>query len=158
MNNPFLAYILHRKLPLDSTEAKRIMRRSKAFTVINDELYRRSISGVLQRCIDPEDGKAILLDIHAGTCGHHAGHRALVAKAFRAGFYWPTAMQDADDMVKRCLGCQKFANKPHAKVAAVTMHDAHYTRGLRNEIITFAQISRRTVKSGSILTVWDRWK
>ena len=23
-------------------------------------------------------------------------------------------MQDADDMVKRCLGCQKFANKPHA--------------------------------------------
>ena len=39
--------------------------------------------------------------------------RALVAKAFRAGFYWPTAMQEAEDMVRRCLGCQKFANKPH---------------------------------------------
>ena len=65
--NPFLAYILHKKLPSDSTEAKRIIRRSKAFTVINGELYKRSISGVLQRCIDPEDGKAILLDIHVGT-------------------------------------------------------------------------------------------
>ena len=32
--NPFLAYILHKKLPSDSTEAKRIIRRSKAFTVI----------------------------------------------------------------------------------------------------------------------------
>ena len=109
-----MAYILHKKLPADSTEARRITRRSKAFTVINGELYKRNISGVLQRCIDPEDGKAILLDIHTGTCGHHASSRALVAKAFRAGFYWPTAMQEAEDMVRRCLGCQKFANKPHA--------------------------------------------
>ena len=102
--NLFLAYILHKKLPSDSTEAKRIIRRSKAFTVINGELYKRSISGVLQRCIDPEDGKAILLDIHAGTCGHHTSSRALVAKAFRAGFYWLTAMQEVEDMVRRCLG------------------------------------------------------
>ena len=84
--NPFLAYMLHKKLPADPTEAKRITRRSKAFTIINGELYKRSISGVLHRCIDPEDGKAVLLDIHAGTCGHHASSQALVAKAFRAGF------------------------------------------------------------------------
>ena len=112
--NPFLAYMLRKELHTDPTEAKRITRRSKAFTIINGELYKRSISGVLQRCIDPSDGKAILLDIHAGTCGHHASSRALVAKAFRAGFYWPTAMQEVEDMVRRCLGCQKFANKRHA--------------------------------------------
>jgi hypothetical protein len=29
----------------------------------------------------------ILKDIHAGVCGHHASSRAIVAKAFRAGFY-----------------------------------------------------------------------
>ena len=93
--NPFLAYMLRQELPADTTEAKGITRRSKAFTVINGELYKRSILGVLQRGIDPEDGRAILLDIHAGTCGHHASSRALVTKAFRAGFYWPTAMQEA---------------------------------------------------------------
>ena len=49
-----------------------LVRRSKAFTVINGELYKRSISGVLQRCIDPVDGQAILLEIHAGIYGHHA--------------------------------------------------------------------------------------
>ena len=106
--------MLHNQLPSDATEAKRITRRSKAFTIINGELYKQSISGVLQRCIDPKDGKSILLNIHAGTYGHHASNRALVKKAFRAGFYWPTAMQEAEDMVRRCLGCQKFANKPHA--------------------------------------------
>ena len=56
----------------------------------------------------------MLLEIHAGTCGHHASSRALVAKALRAGFYWPTTLHDAEDIVRRCIGCQKFATKPHA--------------------------------------------
>ena len=87
---PYLAYIPHQRLPTDPVEAKRIIRRSKSFTIINGELYKRSISGVLQRCVDPVDGQAILLDIHAGICGHHDSSRALVAKVLRAGFYWPT--------------------------------------------------------------------
>ena len=73
-------------------EAQRISRRSKEFTVINRQLYKRSITQMLQKCIDEEDGKALLLDIHEGTCGHHASSRVLVSKAFRAGFYWTTAI------------------------------------------------------------------
>lgn len=38
--NPFLAYMLRNQLPADPTEAKRITRRSKAFTIINGELYK----------------------------------------------------------------------------------------------------------------------
>jgi hypothetical protein len=38
-------------------------------------------------------------DIHAGVCGHHASSRAIAAKAFRAGFYWLTAIEDAKDIV-----------------------------------------------------------
>jgi hypothetical protein len=40
----------------------------------------------------------ILEEIHAGTCGNHAASRTLVSKAFRAGFYWPSAVVDADEM------------------------------------------------------------
>jgi hypothetical protein len=93
------------------------VRRAKAYTIINNELYKRSISGVLQRCIAPEEGQVILRDIHEGICGHHASSQALVSKAFRAGFYWLTAMQDAKDIVKRCEACQRFASKPHAPAA-----------------------------------------
>src|SRR4051812_47913366 len=74
----------------------------------------RIISGVLQRCVTIGDGKTILQYIHEGIYGHHAGSRSLVAKALRAGFYWPTAMNDAKDIVRRCNGCQRFADKPHA--------------------------------------------
>jgi hypothetical protein len=38
-------------------------------------------------------------EIHAGQCGIHATSRTLVGKAFRAGFYWPTAKKDAADLV-----------------------------------------------------------
>ena len=69
---------------------------------------------MLQKCIDEEDGKALLLEIHEGICGHHASSRALIAKSFRAGFYWPTAMKNMEEIVRRCVACQKFASKPHA--------------------------------------------
>ena len=48
-------------------------------------------------------------EIHDGVCGHHAGSLILVAKAFRHGFYWLTALADTEDLVKRCDACQKFS-------------------------------------------------
>ena len=94
---PYIAYILCKELPDNPTDARMITRRSKAFQVINGELYKRSISGILQRCVTPEDGQKILLDIHEGVCGHHVGSRTLVAKALREGFYWLASMQDVKD-------------------------------------------------------------
>src|SRR3954471_13845572 len=111
---PFLRFLIEGTLPQDVAEARRISRRSKAFTVINKQLYKRSITQILQKCIDEEDGKALLLEIHEGTCGHHASSRVLVSKAFRASFYWPTTMKNVEEIVRRCVACQKFANRPHA--------------------------------------------
>jgi hypothetical protein len=90
------------------------VRRSKAFTIINGELYKRSTSGVLQRCIAAEDDVALLREIHEGTCRHHASSQTLVAKAFWSGFYWLSALHDARNIVQHCDACQRFATKPHA--------------------------------------------
>jgi hypothetical protein len=80
-------------------EAKRITQRSKAFVVLQGKLYKKSITGILQRCVMPQEGQVILKDIHGGVCGHHASSRAIAAKAFRAGFYWLIAIEDAKDIV-----------------------------------------------------------
>jgi hypothetical protein len=111
---PYLAYMINKTLPKDVIKAQRIMWRSKASVVVKGELHKKSISGVLQRCITPQEGQAILHDIHAGVFGHHASSRAIVAKAFRAGFYWLTAVKDTKDIVRRCEACQRFASRPHA--------------------------------------------
>ena len=102
---PYLSYLERKVLPTDETEARTLVRRCKSFTIINNELYKRSISGIFQRCVTPNEGRKILRDIHAGDCGHHAGARSIVAKAFRHGFYWPTAHADAVDLVRACVRC-----------------------------------------------------
>jgi ribonuclease HI len=45
---PYLAYLINKMLLEDTVEAKRIIRRSKAFVMLQGKLYKRSISGVLQ--------------------------------------------------------------------------------------------------------------
>jgi ribonuclease HI len=117
---PYLAYLIRGELPEDPIHRRQVIRRSKAFTIINGELYKRSTTGVLQRCIAQEDGIALLRKIHEGTCGHHASSQTLVAKAFRSGFYWLSALYDARNIIQHCEACQHFATKPHA--AASELH------------------------------------
>jgi hypothetical protein len=114
---PYLVYMINKILSEDTVEARRIIRRSKTFVVVHGKLYKKSITGVLQRCVTPQEEQDILKDIHAGVCGHHASSKAIAAKAFRAGFYWLTAIEDAKDIVRRCEACQRFASRPHAPAA-----------------------------------------
>jgi ribonuclease HI len=82
---PYLQYLHRGELPLDRAEARRLARRAKSFVLLGDgkELYHRSPSGILQRCISIAEGQELLREIHSGACGHHAAPRALVGNAFR---------------------------------------------------------------------------
>jgi ribonuclease HI len=80
-------FMVDGQLPADEAEARGVMRRSKAYTIINKEIYKRSATGVLQRCVESAEGQEMLREIHQGECGHHASSRALVSKAFRHRFY-----------------------------------------------------------------------
>jgi ribonuclease HI len=112
---PYLEYLLRGELPLDKAEAQRLARRAKSFVLLGDEkeLYHRSPSGILQRCISVAQGQELLQEIHSGACGHHASPRALVGNAFRQGFYWPTMVADATRIVRSCRGCQFYARQTH---------------------------------------------
>jgi hypothetical protein len=76
---PYLAYMVNKTLPEDTIEAKRIIRQSKAFVMLQGKLYKKSITRVLQHCVTPQEGQEILRDIHTGVCGHHASSRAIAA-------------------------------------------------------------------------------
>jgi hypothetical protein len=118
---PYLQYLRQGELPLDRAEARRVARRAKSFVLLGDEkeLYHRSPSGMLQRCISIAEGQELLREIHSGACGHHAAPRALVGNAFRQGFYWPTAVADATRIVRTCEGCQFYAKQTHLPAQAL---------------------------------------
>jgi hypothetical protein len=118
---PYLQYLHRGELPLDRAEARRLARCAKSFVLLGDgkELYHRSPSGILQRCISITEGQELLREIHSGACGHHAAPRALVGNAFRQGFYWPTAMADVTRIVRTCQGCQFYARQMHLPAQAL---------------------------------------
>jgi hypothetical protein len=104
---PILEWLVEGRLPPppDQTEARRIARRAKAFVLIDSELHKRGVSGILMRCILGDQGRELLREIHAGTCSHYVGPRTLVGNAFQQGFYCPTAVADSKDIVRCCEGC-----------------------------------------------------
>ena len=71
--------------------------------------------GILQKCVTQEDGVKLLLEIRSGSCGNHVASRTLVSKAFLVGFYWPSAVADAEKLVHHCEGCQFFAKRIHVQ-------------------------------------------
>jgi hypothetical protein len=97
------------------------VRLAKCYAVVEGDLYRRGANDILMRCITQEEGRELLTEIHGGECGSHSSSHTLVGKAFRHGFYWPTALQDATEMVKSCKACQFHAKQIHTLAQALQM-------------------------------------
>jgi transposase InsO family protein len=114
-------YLKDEILPDEHVSAERIVRLAKRYTVVEGDLYRRGANGILMRCITREEGRELLTEIHGGECGSHSSSRTLVGKAFRHGFYWPTALQDAAEMVKSCKACQFHAKQIHTPAQSLQM-------------------------------------
>jgi hypothetical protein len=100
----------------DGVADKRVAIRVRNYHIIDGNLYRKGVCAPLLKCISVTEGKQLLHEIHSGMCSHHLGTRALVQKAFRQGFYWPSAVADAHDIVRQCPECQRHA--PYCKFAS----------------------------------------
>src|SRR6185503_20421201 len=85
----YLNWMIQGILPSDRAQARCVARRAKSFVVIDRELYKRSPSGVLQRCIPISEGKELIRDIHAGICGHHATRAPSWVMRFGKAFTGP---------------------------------------------------------------------
>ena len=84
------------------------------YVLVDGNLMRKSAKeGILQKCTTQDEEVKLLLEIHSGSYSNHVALRTLVGKAFRASFYWPTTITYAEDLVRRCEGCQFFAKQIH---------------------------------------------
>jgi hypothetical protein len=107
------AFLVSGKLPKEESEVERIKRQATGYCIKDGDLYRHHPSGVALKCISTHEGQELLRDIHVGVCGHHSSAATLAGKAYRGGFYWPSALSDASEMVKRCEACQFHAKQIH---------------------------------------------
>ena len=95
----------------DEASIARIAAKERSYTLMDGILYKKGVVQPLLKCITQSEGRELLQKIHSGMCGSHIGPRALSAKAIRQGFYWPTHIKDAEQIVKTCQACQ--TTSPH---------------------------------------------
>lgn len=100
-------------LPEKEEEAEHVARQATAYCIQDGELYQKRPNNVSLHCISREQRKELLADIHGGDCGHHSSSWTLVGKGFRSGFYRPTTLNDAIELVKACEAYQFHAKQIH---------------------------------------------
>ncbi|XP_025664656.1 uncharacterized protein [Arachis hypogaea] len=102
--DPIIDFLENGKLPQDEKEAKAVKREAAKYTVIQDQLFKKRLSQPLLKCLHPDQTDYVLREVHEGCCGHHIGGKALARKLIRAGYYWPTMMNDSKEFVIICFG------------------------------------------------------
>ena len=110
--DPIWDYLIDGRLPDDPKEASKIRTWSARFTNHKGSLYKRGFFTPILKCIAGKDADYVLREVHEGVCGNHIGARTLAGKVLRQGYYWPTMLRDATELVKKCKVCQE-----HAKIS-----------------------------------------
>jgi hypothetical protein len=80
------------------------------YTSIDDELYGRTIDSMLLKCLGQEQAKVAVREVHDGICGAHQLAYKMNWLLRRAGFYWPTMVDDCVKYQKGWETCQRFRN------------------------------------------------
>ncbi|XP_042460611.1 uncharacterized protein LOC122044141 [Zingiber officinale] len=110
---PMINYLRQGILPTDPEESQLIRKQAHAYVMIGDQLYKRSFSRPLLKCLGVEEADQALREIHLGCCGNHVGGRTLSYKVLLARYFWPTLQRDAHKLVNICLSYQKHQNLTH---------------------------------------------
>ena len=107
--DPIILYISTRELHNEKDKAHRVQIKSPRFSLVDGQLFKRSLGGPYLKCLMPEQGQYVLAELHEGMCGNHSGDITLAHRAHTQGYYWPTMRADAANYTKKCDHCQWLA-------------------------------------------------
>jgi hypothetical protein len=107
-------YIKKLSFPNHLVDYKRRALRLKSlkYYLTEDGLGWRNPNGVILRCVNKEEAKKLLEELHSRYCGGHFAACTTAHKILRAGYYWPTLYFDTHQHVRSCQPCQYFFGKP----------------------------------------------
>ena len=106
------------KDPFQKT-SKKLRYKAMKYVLLDDRLYYRTIEGILLKCLNQEEAKVVMCEVHEGICGTHQSAYKMKWLLRRAGYFWPTMLEDCFTYYKRCQDCQKFGPIQRAPASAM---------------------------------------
>ncbi|KFK23737.1 hypothetical protein AALP_AAs51459U000100, partial [Arabis alpina] len=117
------AYIVGGKLPNSKWVARKVQKQAARYVLFDDNIYRRGFSGPLLTCVEGQEARQVMEEVHSRSCGNHSGGTALAIKIKRHGHFWLTIVNDCIKFSAKCERCQRHAPKIHQpteKLSSVT--------------------------------------
>ena len=102
----------------NSKQRRALHLKSASYQIVEGILFRKNYDGVLLRCLEKEDAKKVMIDLHDGPARGHFSGDTTAHKILIDGYYWPTLFKDAHahvkncDIYQRCGGRQLKATRP----------------------------------------------
>jgi len=93
-----------------SQQVSRKLRYKALKFVLDDQLYHRTVDGVLLKFLNREEANVVRREIHEGVCGAHQSAYKMKWMIRRVGYFWKTIFEDCFKYYKGCQVCQKFGN------------------------------------------------
>jgi hypothetical protein len=83
-----------------ATMDSKIWRQALKYTMIDKELYWRTVDDILLKCLSTEKAKVTMGEVHEGLCDTHQSTHKMRWMLKRAGFYWPSMVEDCFNYLK----------------------------------------------------------
>ena len=108
-----LRYIMDQQYPksANDNDNRTLRRLALRFFLDEDILYKKSKDQILLKCVDANEAKKIVHEIHEGVFDTHASGHVMTRQIMRAGYYWITLENDCISYVRKCHKCQIYADK-----------------------------------------------
>ena len=90
--------------------SRKLRYNSIKYVLLDDQLYYKTIDGVLLKCLNPEDAKVLMGEVHEGVCGAHQSAHKMKWTIRRSVYFWSTMLEDCFEYYRGCQDCQRFGN------------------------------------------------
>src|SRR3954447_20034241 len=106
--NQLKHYLITSNLPSDKKLAEQIIRQSKHFIILENQLYKRNKRnpGSYLKVLKTNEIETILFATHNHPTGGHLGTEKVFEK-IRDNYYWPQMYEDIRNYIKACDSCQR---------------------------------------------------
>ena len=73
---------------------RKLRYKSTKYVLLDDQLYYKIVDGVLLKCLNQEEAKMLMGEVHEGICGAHQSAYKMKWIIRRTGYFWPTILED----------------------------------------------------------------
>src|ERR1044072_6122043 len=113
---PLVDYL---RSPTGSTDHK-IKYCALSFVLIENELFKKTVEGVLLKCLGESEAYVAVSSVHNEACGAHQARNKTKSLLMRIGVYVPSMLKDCIEFAR---GCQEF--QMHGGIQHVPASELH---------------------------------